>query len=310
MVFWFKILISALFATIASLSTFLYGFRFAEHYLALSSYSLLIIGFLLGLIATAANIILGTYSLVKIRVSHYDKRNLLYLIISFLGAIPVGFICYFGYRDLISTKLNIEISLIVLCVNAGIYYTAINNMVKTSKRFKHLLKIDHLNDKVGLFYYTFAILTGFIVSLIGFFAASTGINNLLITTHHYLLLHYKLDYLFAFITWAPFAALFINANYAVAHEMLHKMADNLTVVLNHKIRNTVIIIFCLCSGSSLAEMAFEIFNNATLINGHVFELLINYCLVPLALFSSAAVNYYSIKGLINIYAIQTIKSTS
>jgi hypothetical protein len=245
-------------SSFAALGVLSYAYHFS-HYLGISNQFLASsLGALCALCAMLANTMLGTYSLLTIKTSRSEKSDLKILGLSTLGSIPYGFLCYSGYQNILPATINIVISVIVVVVNAGIGYTAIKNVlisVKSKKNKKKVSVYEYFIRGLGL-------LVGLIVSVTMYLATCHGVNELLIAYHLSSLVHYKVGFIFALISWLPIAVLFANANQTVAGELYQKCKHPKKLIQSTRIISMGIILFCLFSGAAIAQMMDESFDPA------------------------------------------------
>lgn len=123
-------------ATIASIGTIPYGFRFAITLGFHSHWLIWMVGSFLGIASALGNIALGSYSLLSMQIAQKSKNPILLFIASLLSAIPMGFVCYVGYNSLLPFSLNLLTAFAVTLINAAIGYTAISNL---------MIEIKHLS---------------------------------------------------------------------------------------------------------------------------------------------------------------------
>jgi hypothetical protein len=287
----------------SALGTIPYGYRFAEYFgwnnLAFS----IVFGTLFAATAVIANMMLGTYSLLNMRGDNKDKVDLRVLTLSTVGSVPYGFLCYFGYQNTLPLVINVTISVIVVIVNAGIGYTAIRNLFITTKRL--LVRSSHAEStttKPEAAVRCLGFIVGVAISLVTYLAACSGITDLF--THYGLntLVHYNAGYILAISSWIPCMALFANANQIVAGELFVKLSDFKKFVKGISLSNIAFLAFCLASGTAIAQMTADSFDPAKTIPGffkvEAIQFLVQHYLIIIALFSSAALNYFSIAKLL------------
>jgi hypothetical protein len=295
----YKLVICAFLSFCAALGTLPYGYRFAEIFGLKNKLFLITFGLTFALTAGLANMMLGTYSLTNKKPG--EKMVPSILLLSTLGSMPYGFLCYFGYQSLLPFVLNVTISVIVVIVNAGIGYTAIRNLLLSIKPLftsqKEKLKLFSGQAIVRML----GFLIGLSVSIVTYLAASSGITDLLISFNQTWLVQQHFGFIIAIIPWLPAAALFANANQVVAADLYHSVSDFQNIGKNLNLNTVLLILFCLASGTAIAEMTFESFDLAKHIPAFfktdLIQIIAHSYLVPIALFSSAALNYFSISQL-------------
>jgi hypothetical protein len=287
----------------SALGTIPYGYRFAEYFgwdnLAFS----VVFGSIFAATAVIANMMLGTYSLLNMRGENKDKVDWRVLMLSTIGSIPYGFLCYFGYQNTLPLVINVTISVIVVIVNAGIGYTAIRNLLVTTKRL--LVKSSHTESKTTkpeAVFRCLGFVIGVAISLVTYLAACSGITDLF---NHYgltTLVHYDMGYILAVSSWIPCMALFANANQIVAGELFVKLMDFKKFIKGINLSNVAFLCFCLASGTAIAQMTADSFNPAKNIPDFFkidfIQFLVQHYLIMIAMFSSAALNYFSISKLL------------
>ncbi|MBA3661999.1 MAG: hypothetical protein H0W64_09735 [Gammaproteobacteria bacterium] len=300
-----KILIMLTLATLAALATFPYGYRFISHYGLANDYLTLATSISFALIATLANAILGTYSLVKIDIEKWDKTTIVIIFISLLGSIPMGCVSFFGYIGILPGFINALMSCIVVFVNAAIAFTAMRAIA--AKRKSLLIFFFSTNEQRSSQWLlcVIGVFIGILVSLVGYVATFNGLNALIAALHINYLTSYYLTATLAAIAWLPSAALYAHANHSVARE-LHSSLLNFSQQLKQlKLSQFVLPIIFLISGTALAEITRETFEHALKSYHFAVDTPLQqfsyYLLMPLALISSAAVNYFSTTKLLQIY---------
>lgn len=299
----YKLISSIILSIFSSLGSLPYGYRFAVHIFSTEPILQIIFGCIFSLAIVIANAALGTYSLTKLKL---PPTNWYLFIFSFCSAIPIGFICYFGYQNLLPFSLNCGLSLIVTIVNIGIAYTAISDLVQEVKKTKGFSALsDMAVQSVG-----FSI--GLVVSAVNFLAASAGVNNLLLYYQQNFLYQHHLAYIVGLIAWLPYAALFGHSNQIAAAE-IYKVIRNFWQ--GEKVFSLVgwaIILLCLASGTSYFQIVHELFEPSKKIpeflkTGNI-EYLANNFLAPIAIYSNAFVNFVSLKKLLALLKKNKTKS--
>lgn len=296
----FKLFFISIAAFVASLATFPYGYRFAALFPISHSMFYILLGCLFGITSMSANVILGIYSLLNAKV---PKHSNLYVIavLGILGAIPTGFFCYFGYKKILPVYLNVLASCIVFFVNIGINFTAIVNLLKKAKEIidKHR-NVKGIHWKKNIIIITGGII-GLLISITAYLATTNGIAHMIdgyFTVSSHAL--YFASFL-AILPWLPLGALYLNST-AVVTEKLY----NFFCAFDRNIKNVtrldiILILYVILSGSAFARMVYDFYNPVNMIPAFFklpsIQYIAYHFLLPLALFSSAAVNYFA---LINI----------
>jgi hypothetical protein len=295
-----KIFICTLLSFFAALGTLSYGYNFPKYFTIANTTVAVSLGIVCAACAMLANMMLGTYSLLHMK--NGDSINNHTLLISFLGSIPYGFLCYFGYQNILTFSINVTISVIVVIVNTGIGYTAIktlfasaSNTLKNPPSKKKLFSLEYLLRTIGF-------IIGLAISSITYLAASSGATDLLIHYNQVTLLHYHVGFILAIISWIPCAALFANANQIVAGELYLKVSQFRKFVSGINTNTMLFFLFWLCSGAAIAQMTAESFSPAKQIplifKDEVIQFIVQHYLIITAMFSSAALNYFSINKLV------------
>ncbi|MES2218560.1 MAG: hypothetical protein V4501_09130 [Pseudomonadota bacterium] len=292
-----KLIICVIFSFFAALGTLTYGYKFAEYFPLQNTALISYLGVVFAICAMLANMMLGTYSLISMKNKKNQKIYFHILLLSLASAIPYGFLCYFGYQKILPAIVNIPISMMVVIVNTGIGYTAIQNLwlnMKTTLE-KSTTKTSHhyaatVINSLGFF-------IGFSISIMTYLAASSGITELLIHYNLTTLVKYNAGFILAILSWIPCAALFAHANQTVASELYAKVKHFKKFL--HSINKTslALLVFCICSGSSLTQMTADSFAPTKQIpeffKADYIQMLVQY-LIPIALLSSSALNYFSL----------------
>jgi hypothetical protein len=296
-----KIFICVVFSCMAALGTIPYGYRFAEFFGWDNAAFSLVFGVIFAAAASLANVMLGTYSLLDMKDGADKKIDLRIILVSTIGSVPYGFLCFFGYQNTLPVIVNIVISVVVVIVNAGIGYTAISNL---------LLSVKDILKKSGtaktpaseVIVRVLGFSIGLAISVVMYLAACSGITDLLIHFNQVELVHYHAGYMLAILSWLPGAALFANANQIVASELLYKIMDYKKFVKGISVNNIGFTLFCLASGTAIAQMAADSFdpgrNIPDIFKIDFIQMLVQHYLIVIALFSSAALNYFSIGKLL------------
>jgi hypothetical protein len=292
-----KLLFCVVLSFFAALATLSYGYQFVNYFPLENKYIILYVGAIFGISSMLANVMLGTYSLMNIKTK---KIQASILTVSSVGALPYGFLSFFAYQNVLPSIANIFLSSIVVIVNAGIGYTAFQNLWDNIKNLfkKSATKTPTAYSKV--FVVTLGFLIGTLISVLTYLAACSGITDLLIQFNQTTLVKYHAGYILAILSWLPCAALFANANQAVALNLYTKISHFKKFVTGISKSNVAFFIFCLCSGTAIAQMVTDSFATTK----HIPEFfradyvlaLVQY-IVPVALLSSAALNYFAIDNL-------------
>jgi hypothetical protein len=244
---------------------------------------------------------LGTYSLLMMKARKSEKINLVILATSLLGSVPYGFLCFFGYQQILPATLNIALSVIVVVVNAGIGYTAIKSVVGSLKDYFGKKNLRRKLPVVEQIYRSIGILVGIVISTTMYLATCHGLTHLLAHFHFDALVAMNAGYYLAFISWIPVAALFANGNQTVANELYQNIRKFSQTVSATTTFSVLFILFCLLSGSAISTMMRDAYDNSKDIPG-VFKMdfiqfTVNHYLIVVALISSAALNYFAINKL-------------
>lgn len=293
-----NVTISAILSFFAALGTIPYGYQFPTFFGWENSTLLISFGVFFAFCACIANMMLGTYSLLNIKNKKTEKIKLNVIVVSTLGSIPYGFLCYFGYQNTMPFLINIIISVIVVIVNTGIGYTAIKNLIISFKELFHPEKQKtHARETIS---HIVGFLIGIAISLVTYLAASSGITDLLVYYNQTTLLQYNVGFILAVISWIPCAALFANANQIVAAELYNNLKSFQKFFKNINWVNILFFIFCIASGTAIAQMTSDSFSAKripALFKSDFVQYVAQHYLIVIALFSSAALNYFSMKKL-------------
>lgn len=257
------------------------------------------LGVLCLITALPANAVLGFYSLTVLRNNKIDyKEFILVAIFSFLAAIPLGFISFFGYQDSLNTILNVALSIVIILVNFAIGFNGVHNGIKD---FLHFKKTYRRIDADEMIIRSLVFLLGLAMTVTFYLAGTNGLHELLKTLKLTAIAQPFFIYPFAIFLWFPLACLFSNSFQNVAGKLyrlikikeFHKKINFFTLSL---------FIFCLFSGSAFAQMTKEFFTPDTYMpNFFKIELIqnvANFFLVPLAILVSASVNAVALTNLI------------
>jgi hypothetical protein len=294
-----------IFASIAATGTLPYGFKFAKVYLADDYMLKLLSGISFAAAATSANVILGTYSLLKVEFKQsWTLPYLCILVLSALGSLPLGFICYFGYERILPIGLNLLTSTIVVIVNSAVGITAMTNLLQAGKRalkqFRQVAqpKANSENEAAG---HVVGIFIGLIVSSVGFLAAAKGMNSLLAMNGYQNAIQNGVGYYLAIFSWIPFAALYINSSHTITADIYKIVLNIPKLIRTTTLSNLLLIVYCLFSGTAFAEITHEFFdptkNIPAVCQNFYIQHFALWILVPIALITSAGLNYFSIRKL-------------
>ncbi len=288
-------------ALIASLATFPYGYKFSFLLNLPNGLSYIIVGCLLGGISSLANAILGVYSLSSIKIT---KKTHTYIIaaISTLGAIPTGFFSYFGYLPILPNTLNIVTSIVVLMVNSAINFTAVLNLSYSVKKFLHERhSVNKINWARTLVCVMGAVI-GAIVSLTAYLATTNGIAHMALNVVSSPNTALHIGSILAFIAWLPLGALYLNAMGFVTakiYDFAAALRANIKKVDFYKI---LLVIFVLLSGTAFSRMAYDFYAPQNMLpsffKSNFIQFLAYHYVMPLALISAAAVNYFALINMI------------
>lgn len=301
-------------AIIASLATFPYGFRFAYHCGINNPIITIILGIFFATIATVANTILGTYSLMQISFKKFNRMRLIIIMISIIGSIPVGFFCYFGYEKIIPSLLNCILSTVVVIVNGAIGLTAMRNLIDKQRSVTKYLFSFFKNQSCmingEIFFCLIGFLIGIAVSSIGYLATVNGIHRIFISHPDGQGSQYHFCYLLSIFAWLPLAALYAHANATVTKEIYGSIVNLSHWIKKFNVISLLSFIFFLSSGTALAQIARETIERSVNITDvfitRPFSELFYSFIIPLALISSAAVNYFSTTKLLKMLTIKNI----
>ncbi len=286
-------------AGLASLGCLPYGLQFAKllepHHTVL--YALAAIIFPAA--SCLANAALGVSSFFNMRRYHAAaaQANLLHLI-SFLSVLPIGCICYFGYYLHLPSLYTWTLTLAVILINTIIAHSAIIDFLA---RF-NLKKLESLAGS-ELTFRALGFLIGFCVSLTAYMAAIHVLTGffmfLLNTTQH---AAYLFACFFGLISWLPFSILFANSTQITAGAFYHFLTK-----FKHQIKfldwpHLALLLFALASGTAFSQMTLVFFGTDRVIplffKNDFIQDSIHLILVPLALLSSASVNFIALKNIL------------
>jgi hypothetical protein len=293
----YKLIICVIFSFISALGTLTYGYHFAKYFQLQNTLLLLYVGVIFAICAMLANMMLGTYSLVNMQNRKGQKIHFDILFLSTASAIPYGFLCYFGYQNILPAIVNITISMIVVIVNTGIGYTAIHNLSQNMKTIFVKSPGRKRQNIAMIVVQTAGFLIGLTISIMPYLAASSGITELFIHFNLTTLVNYKVGFILAILSWIPCAALFAHANQIVAGELYAKVIHFKKFLRSVNKSSVALFIFCLCSASALTQMTADSFSPTKQIpeffKADYIQMLVQY-IIPIALLSSSALNYFSL----------------
>jgi hypothetical protein len=294
----FIFLTACIAASISALGTLPYGYAFAQAIDPSNSLLAVGLGLILAISAALANVVLGVYSLLVFYRRKASTADNYLKGVSFIAAIPMGCMGYFAYYSLLPYSLTLFITIAIILINTAIAYTAVVNFLSETQAWKKSLqaKGEFLSRSTGF-------LIGILVSLTAYMAAILGFIELL--EHSSLVLEketcFKLSCILGFISWLPFAFLYSNATQGTAYHIYHFCKNIHLQSEALKLKTLLLLLFSFLSGAAFAQMALAFFNPD--FNIPVFfkqtsiQSFIHYGLVPLAYFSSMAVNYTALKNL-------------
>lgn len=296
----YKIILALLLAMMAACGTLIYGYNFAKYYLHNTNFEIPF-GIFLAIVGAGANIVLGTFSLLKIHTGPVKyPLSIFILIISVFSTIPIGCICFFGYQSVIPIQINIAMSFIVVIVNIAINYTAVQYFIKDVITIDRKNKIIS-NPTKNTIIIVLGYLIGSIVALAPFLATTAGANDIL--------LHYKLDNLYKYnvaiiigiLSVLPLACLYSHTTNAILGHLLKFFQKAFKGGVKINSYHIAIFIFCLFSGAALAETMREFIlpdKNIPILFKTEFMKLISYILIFLAWFVSTSTTFYCLNDLL------------
>jgi hypothetical protein len=302
-----KILLVLLLAFLASLGTLVYGYRFSAYYFKDRLFQVPI-GILFALAGAAANTLLGAFSLLRINQGPIKyPHSILILIVCVFSAIPMGFICFFGYQSVISLQLNIVLSNIVAIVNIAINYTAIQYFIKdillVSRAKNQSVSLRSQSIIIG----GLAYLMGFLVALAPFLATTNGANDIFIHYKLYNLYNYNVGIALGVLSFIPLACLYSHANRAVLDSFYKFMLKLYSKKAKITLRYSVILLFCFLAGVSLVQIMREFFSPDKHIPEFFKTEFMQYIaanfLLPLAWVTNVAITFYCIADLLAFFNI-------
>jgi hypothetical protein len=291
-------------SAIAATATFPYGYKFAALF-HLNSHTLyLSIACLLGGVAWLANTTLGSYSLLNMKKGKQAQNVFLMTMLSIFGAVPMGFFSYAAYENALPATFNVINSLIVIIVNTGINYTALFNLLKSSKELIKKMS-EHAINWVRFSFCTVGGITGAVVSLTAYLATTDGLANIFLHYHLTPSLSLRVAAILAIIIWLPFGALYVNSTQAVVAKIYNFFSEEEHAFRKIKFSNIIFILFALMAGTAFAQMVLDFYNPHNMIPVFfklpLIQTIASNGLMPLALLSSAAVNYFALVEVIRYF---------
>lgn len=294
-------------AMMASLGTYPYAKDFSfsisnSHILSLLTAAIFVPA------AVSANLALGVYSLhdsLAQRGAIKLTRKLIITIICSIASLSTGFLCFIGYSNRLPLLMNLILSSMVVIVNIGIGFSAMNNAINDftdGSRTNNLksIKLALKRKSIKILLSLVTVLSALFVTLTAYLASTHGLQLALrnINTLSPLYID-KISYLMAIIIWLPGAVLFANGSRIT----ILKIYD---AVFNHRLKISystyIIMIIAIASGSAYAGMALEFFDSSKEIPA-IFRTLsshykiVLYVITPLAFLISAVVNGYALESL-------------
>ncbi len=299
-----KLLLVFGFSAIAAAATFPYGYKFATLF-HLSSRTLhLSLAYLFGVVAWLANMTLGAYSLLNIKKEKQTGNVFAMAILSIFGAVPMGFFSYEAYQGALPASLNAINSLIVIIVNTGINYTAILNLLKSSKELIKKMG-EHVINWVRFSFCTVGGVTGALVSLTAYLATTNGLAHIFMHYHLTPSLSLYIAAILAIIIWLPFGALYVNSTQAVVAKIYNFFSKEKHAFKKIKLFNIIFILFALMSGTAFAQMVLDFYHPHNMIPTFfklpLIQAIASNGLMPFALLSSGAVNYFALVNVIHYF---------
>ncbi|MCC2666295.1 MAG: hypothetical protein K0S63_211 [Gammaproteobacteria bacterium] len=291
-------------SAIAAAATFPYGYKFAALFHLNSPALHLLLAYLLGGVAWLANMTLGAYSLLNIKKEKQTQNFFLMMILSIFGAVPMGFFSYAAYKSTLPSSLNVLNSLIVIIVNTGINYTALFNLLKSGKELIKKMG-EHAINGVRFLFCTVGGTIGAIVSLTAYLATTDGLAHILLHYHLTPSLSLQIAAILAIIIWIPFGALYVNSTQAVVAKIYNFFSEEEHAFRKIKFFNIIFIVFALMAGTAFAQMVLDFYHPHNMVP--VFfklpfiQAIAANGLMPLALLSSAAVNYFALVEMIRYF---------
>ncbi len=252
------------------------------------------------LTALPANAVLGFYSLSTLGEANNTgiKGFMLVAVLSLLSAIPLGFISYIGYKNILTSSLNLSLSIVIVIVNFAIGFNGVHNGLRDFIYFKNNFQDITLDET---YVRIIAFIFGLIITLTFYLAGTHGLHNLLLALKLEKLNNPIFIYFSALLLWFPLACLFSNSFQKVIGN-IYQLIKRKKILKNINYFIVILFIFCIFSGSAFAQMTKEFFLPDKYIpwifKTEIVQYMVKYFLVPLALLVSASVNAVALKGLI------------
>lgn len=293
-------------AVVASLGTYPYAKDFSHTLFNNHTLSLFIASIFVPA-AVSANIALGVYSINDtIAQSKRENRvhNLLIISICSISALATGFMCFVGYYTRLPFLANLFLSIMVVTVNIGIGFSAMNKALKDfsqiSKSNKSkTVKMEPKGKSLRILISILIVLSALVVTLTAYLASAHGLRMLLGHTALNTDTVKHISYLTAILIWLPNATLFANGSRIT----ILKIYDSISRKnFQFSYLSIFIIIIAVASGSAYAQMSLEFFDACKFIPG-VFKNVarhynfVFYGIMPLAFLISAVVNGYALENL-------------
>lgn len=286
-------------ATLASLGCLPYGIQFAELLKPFSHFFYAIALLIFPLTVCLANIALGVFSFFNSRRHKSTTQYPVTIdIISLLSALPLGCICYFAYYQILPPLTTWIMTLATVLINAAIAHSAVMDFLSRFrlKRYQSLAKQELIFRVVGFF-------IGFSVSLTAYMASIhvlTGFFSVLFQVEQSAAYH--LACFFGLISWLPYSLLFANSTQITAGIFYQFMTRFRHYFRNWDLSRFSLALFALFSGTSFSQMTLVFFGPDRTIplflKGAEIQHYIHVILVPLALLSSASVNFIALENIL------------
>lgn len=294
-------------SAIASLGTYPYAKDFSSSLFNNHNFALLIAAILVPA-ALSANIALGTYSLQNTLTQTHKtdtSRFLIVFAISSLAALSNGFMCFVGYNESLPILVNLLMSVMVVIVNAGIGFSAINTAIddlKQSTKHRQSKSKSKTSSKQPLkvFISLITIVSALMVTLTAYLASAHGLTTLLNHSGYTDTLLQKFVNPFAVLIWFPGAVLFANGSRATVAKIYDVISQN---KINFSYISLGVFIIAFASGCAYAQMSLEFFDTCKNIPDFFKNIarhynLIFYFFMPIAFVISATVNGYALDKLV------------
>lgn len=278
-------------AAIASIGTIPYSYHFSDF---LSQYNTVLTvstGVILAIAGAIGNIILGTYSLSNFSLKQKIIPLHYLLTLSLISAVPIAFINFFAYQFILSFTLNLIITSAVFVTNAGVAYTAILNTLK----YFRITRQQPFNWMLSIMRWV-GFIIGVLISSAAYMAALLGIQQVLIEYMYFSANSaYQISIMLGFFIWLPFAALYGNATQVCLESLYHWSKNYCQNIKRVSRYDLFIFIIALLSAASFTQIFITFFNPElaipTFLKHSLIQIIIHKWLVPVTIFSAAAVNY-------------------